>query len=86
MHLALLKIGFSRKMLLKKEKPVAFFSQHYRLIWFFYSNVKQFQIFKIAKFEFKETLHYHLWPKCTQLWPKVAKFLSPITEDNICFY
>ena len=23
----------------------------------------------IAKFEFKVTVHYSLWAKCTQLWP-----------------
>ena len=36
---------------------------------FFYSNWKQFQVFKIGKFEFKVTVHYSLWAKCTQLWP-----------------
>ena len=41
-----------------------------------YSNWKQFQVFKIAKFEFKVTLHCGLWKKKTnkqkqntQLWP-----------------
>ena len=29
-----------------------------------------FRFFKIAKFEFKVTVHYSLWAKCTQLWPQ----------------
>ena len=33
------------------------------------SFFKQFQGFKQAKFEFKVTVHYSLWVKCTQLWP-----------------
>ena len=32
-------------------------------------NCKQFQVFKIAKFDFKVTVHYRLWAKYTQLWP-----------------
>ena len=31
--------------------------------------MKQFLVFKIAKFEFKVTVHYGLWAKCTQLRP-----------------
>ena len=34
------------------------FSQNYALIYFFYS--KQFQVFKIAQFDFKVTLYYSL--------------------------
>ena len=33
-----------------------------------YSNWKQFQVFKIAKFEFKITVHYGPWAKSIQLW------------------
>ena len=33
------------------------------------ANWKQFQVFNIAKFESKVTVHYSLWAKCTQLWP-----------------
>ena len=29
---------------------------------------KHFQVFKIAKFEFKVTVHYGLCTKCSQLW------------------
>ena len=50
-HLALLKDRFLKKMLLKRAKPGGFFPQNYRLKYF-YSNWKQFQVFKIAKFEF----------------------------------
>ena len=34
-----------------------------------YSYWKQFQVFEKVKFEFKLTVHYSLWAKCTQLWP-----------------
>ena len=51
-------------MLLKRAKTSRlFFSQNYRLKKSFYSNWKQFQVFKIAKLEFKVTLHYGLWTK-----------------------
>ena len=30
---------------------------------------KKIQVFKIAKFEIKVTVHYSLWAKCTQLQP-----------------
>ena len=33
------------------------------------SNWKQLRVFKIAKFEFKVTIYYGLWAKCTLLWP-----------------
>ena len=36
---------------------------------FFYSNWKQVQVFKIAKFELNVTIEYGLRAKCTQLWP-----------------
>ena len=29
---------------------------------------------KIAQFEFKVTVHYGLWAKCTQLWPLNTSF------------
>ena len=45
----------------KKKKKSVFFSQDYRLTYLFNSNSKEFQVFKIAKFEFKETEHYGLW-------------------------
>ena len=66
-------------MLLKRAKPGAVFLKKYRLKYFFYSNWKQFQVFKIAKFEFKVIVHYGLWAKCTQLWPlKGVLHLWPI--------
>ena len=43
------------------------------LKYFFYSNWKQFQVFKIAKFEFNVTVHCSLWTKCTQLWPLASQ-------------
>ena len=42
----------------------------------FYPNWNQFQIFKIARFEFKVTVHNGLWEKSTQLWPFNVKFLT----------
>ena len=54
---------FVMKMLLKKSKYPPLFPQNCKLEWTFYSNWKQFQIFKIAKLEFKVTVHYGLWGK-----------------------
>ena len=48
----------------------------YRLKWFFYSNWKQFREFEIPKFEFKVTVHYGLWTKCTQLWLTYLRLLE----------
>ena len=45
-----------------------FFPAKLRLKQFFYSNGKQFLVFKIAKSQFKVTVHCSLWAKCTQLW------------------
>ena len=59
----------SQENALKRAKNSRLFSQNYMLKWFFYSNWTQFQVFKIAKFEFKVTVHYSLCAKCTQLWP-----------------
>ena len=42
------KIDFLRKCFYKELKLVAFSSQNYRLRYFFYSNWKQLQVFKIA--------------------------------------
>ena len=46
-----------------------------------YSNWKQFQVFKIATFEFNVTVYYGLWAKCTQLWP-LNSGLLPIVMCN----
>ena len=67
----LLKDRFLKKMLLKEQKPVAFFSQDCRLKNFFYSNWKQFQAFKITNFDLKITVHYGLWAKCTSCDPLI---------------
>ena len=56
---------------LKKSKTPLFLN--YRLKKFFYSNQKQFQVFKIAKFEFKVTVHCGLLSKCTQWCPLQRK-------------
>ena len=51
-------------MLLKRAKARRpFFHKTIGSYHFFYSNWKQFQFFKIAKFEFKVTVHYGLWKK-----------------------
>ena len=76
-HLALLKDRFLKKMLLKRAKT------H----WLFYSNWKQFQVFKTARFEFMVTVHYYsLWAKCTQLWPlkrEIAQTSIRLTGSTI---
>ena len=62
--LALLKDRFLKKMLLIREKSVSFFfCKTIGSNNFFYCNWKLFQVFKIAKFEFKVTVHYSLWAK-----------------------
>ena len=38
----------------KSKKTSRLFSQHYRLKYFFCSNWKQFQVFKVAKFEYMQ--------------------------------
>ena len=43
------------------------------------SNWKQFQVFKIAKFEVNVTVYYILRAKCTQLWP-LKSFVSLSVE------
>ena len=58
----LFKDWFLKKMFFKRAKTRRLFPpQNYRLRWFFYSNWKQFQVFKIAEFEFKVTVHYGLY-------------------------
>ena len=65
----ILKDQFLKKILLKRAKTCPLFCKTIGLNNFFYSNWTQFQVFKIAKFEFKVTVHYRLWVKCTPLWP-----------------
>ena len=79
-YLALLKDRFLKKNVIKRAKTHRLFSQNCRLKLFFYSNWKQFQVFKITKFEFKVTVHYGLWANCTQLWP-----LKDVNKDGIYF-
>ena len=69
-HLALLKDRFLKNLLLKRAKTRCLFfvktigsNNSFTLI------ENNFRCFKIAKFEFKVTVHYSLWTKCTQLWP-----------------
>ena len=47
------KISFSRKCFSKEQNSISFSLQNFRLLKFFYSHWKQFQVFQIAKFEFK---------------------------------
>ena len=53
----------------KSKNPSPFLRKTIGSNIFFFSNWKQFQVFEIAKFEFKVTVHYGLWTKCIQLWP-----------------
>ena len=61
------KIGFSKKKkcsFKKSKNPSAFLRKTI-------GSNKSFTLIennKIAKFEFKVTVHYGLWAKCTQLW------------------
>ena len=79
------KIGFPRKYLKKKKKKKTrrFFS---RKTVGSYSNWKQFQVFKIAKFEFKVTVHYSPWARCTQLWPLKTYLLFKTISICLHFY
>ena len=75
----------SRKCSWKEQKPVVAFFFFCKTIGsniFFYSNWKQFQVLKISKFEFKVTIHYRLWAKCTQLWPLKGE-LHPKTKSSM---
>ena len=60
-----LKDRFLKKMLLNRANPHKTIGSI-----FFYSNWKQLQVFKTAKFEFKVTIDYGLWAKRTQLWSR----------------
>ena len=60
-HQALLKDWFLKNMLLKSANiRRLFFTKLFAQI-FFRSNWKQFQVFKLAQFEFKVTVPYGLW-------------------------
>ena len=74
-HLTLLKDRFLKKMLSKRAKTRRFFRKHMgsnNSLTKFY-KFKKIQVFKIAKFEFKATVHYGLWanaPSCDRLRPQ----------------
>ena len=83
--IALLKDRFLKKMLLKRAKIRRFFRKTIGSnIFFFYSNWKQFQVFKLEKFEFKITVRYGLFVKCTQLRP-VNVVIVPVHLDSSIF-
>ena len=65
----LFKDRFLKKMLLKRAKTCRLCFTKLQAQIFSYSSWKQFQVFKIAKFEFKVTVPYSLWAKGSQLWP-----------------
>ena len=47
-----------------------------------FTLIEKKKSYKIAEFEFKVTIHYGLWAKCTQLWP--LKGLShPDEKDSL---
>ena len=66
----------SQENSLKRAKTRRLFSQNYRLKYYLTLIEKQFQVFKIGKFEIKITVHYRTWAKCTQLWPFYCYFSS----------
>ena len=69
-------------MLFKRAKTRwLFFPQNYKLKSFFYSNWKQFQVFKIAKIEFKVTVHYNLWANVPSYDP-----LSVVEDKHVSWY
>ena len=62
-----------------------FFLQNYRIKYFFYSNWKQFQVFKIAKFELKVTVHCGLLekaPSCDSLTNIPSEMIKITTFKN----
>ena len=57
-------------MILKEQKTHCPFFPKLKAQMIFYSKLKQFQAFKIAKFEFKVSVYYGLWettPSCDRL-------------------
>ena len=70
----------------KTRRFFFFFLQNYRLKKFLYSNWKQFQVFKIAKFEFKVTVHYSLWAKCTKLWPLNCVIVASCLKSKLILF
>ena len=63
----------------KRGKRLSFFffvKVYFQMIFFFYSNWKQFQVCKIAKFEFKVTVHYGKTPSCDALIQRFCKDLG----------
>ena len=42
-------------------------------------------VFKIAKSEFKVTIHYGQWAKCTQLWPLKHLFIPSFSLGDCIF-
>ena len=66
-HLPLLKDWFLKKMFVKRARNHQLIFVKKLLAQIILSNWKQFQVFKIVKFEFKVTVHYGLWAKYTLL-------------------
>ena len=73
------KIGFSRKYFKKGKTPSPCFRKTINSRNSLISYWNQFQVFEIVKFEFKVTVHYGLWAKCTQLWS--LKFHKRVDYD-----
>ena len=54
-------------------------------VFLFYSNWKQCQVLKIAKSEFKVTVHYSLWVKCTvTLTPWIKFWMMQVRSYTAC--
>ena len=63
-----LKDWFLKKMLFKQKAVALFPHKTTGSNNSFTLTENNFRFFEIAKFEFKVTVHYGLWVKCTQLW------------------
>ena len=62
----------SQENAFKKSKNLSLFFSPAKLIGSnnsFTLIENNFRFFKIAKFEFKVTVHHGVWAKCTQMWP-----------------
>ena len=59
----------SQEKCYKKSKSPSFFCKNIGSSNSFTLIKTNFRFFKIARFEFKVTVHCSLWAKCTQLWP-----------------
>ena len=76
-------ISSSRKKCKKRKTFLPFLRKTIGLNNFFTLIESKFQVSKIAKFEFKVTVHYGLLAKSTQLWPHNFYITERFKSRNI---